>query len=345
MKRKISIILVSLIMLIMSSCEGPDALVINIVREDGSFTRKVILTYTKDEFDLDNCQVPVDSTWNIIKEYDISEKGDTTYTLTAVRDFDSVEELNRMYDNYEGSNKGMKRRADFQKKFMWFNNLYRYTEHVDKAMNGYPPEDFYTEEELVFFYMPEKLIEARLEKEDSTQVKRNIIEPMEDKFDTWLGRSLVKVLIDKISDTVRSNPAIGIDTTLLYEKEEEIASSLLIISSDEKEVLDSLMGSGFYESNSVLIDSIMSDVEEEFDVAFNADAYLIQTIMPGRLMATNGFVDEQGNVLWEVDGDVILSSDYDMWAESKVRNTWAWIITFVFLAFVISGLIIRVFRK
>ena len=345
MKRKISIILVSLIMLIMTSCEGPDALVINIVREDGSFTRKVILTFTKDEFDLDNCQVPVDSTWNIVKEYDISEEGDTTYTLTAVRDFDSVEELNRMYDNYEGSNKGMKRRADFKKKFMWFNNLYRYTEHVDKAMNGYPPEDFYTEEELDFFYMPEKLIEARLEKDDSIQVKRNIIEPMEDKFDIWLGRNLVKVLIDKISDTVRFNPAIGIDTTLLYEKEEEIATSLFVTSSDEKEVLDSLMGRGFYESNSVLIDSIMSDVEEEFNVAFNADAYLIQTVMPGKLMATNGFVDEESNVLWEVDGDVILSSDYDMWAESKVRNNWAWIITFVFLAFVISGLIMRVFRK
>ncbi len=345
MKRKINVILVSLVMLIMSSCEGPDALVINIVREDGSLTRKIILTYTKDEFDLDKCQVPVDSTWNITKEYDISEKGDTTYTLTAVRDFDSVEELNKMYDNYEGSNKGMTRQAYFQKKFMWFNNLYRYTEHVGKAMNGYPPKDFFTEEELDFFYMPDKLVEARLEKADSSQVKKNIIEPMEEKYDTWLSRSLVKVLVDKIADTVKSNPAIGIDTTLLYEKEEELAMSIFISSSDEKEVLDSLMGSGFYESNSVLIDTVMSDFEKEFNVAFNTDDYLIQTIMPGKLMATNGFVDEEGNVLWEVNGDVMLSSDYDMWAESKVRNTWAWIITFVFLAFVITGLIIRVFRR
>ncbi len=329
----------------MSSCEGPDALVINIVHNDGSVTRKIILTFTKNEFDLYDCQVPVDSTWNITMDYNISEEGDTTYTLTAVKEFESVNGINSLYTNYEGSNPHMKRKAEFHKKFRWFNTVYRYTEHVDKAINGYPPEEFFTEEELDFFYMPEKLVEARLEEADSSQIKENIIEPMEEKFDIWLGRSLVKAMIGKITDTISINPEIDLDVKILQEKEEAIAASLLILDMDEVHVMDSLLGEGYYESNRVLLDTIMSEVEKEFDVALSADDYLIQTVMPGELVATNGYIDEDGNVVWEVEGDVILSADYNMWAESKERNTWAWIVTAIFVLFVISGLIVSIFRR
>lgn len=344
MKRKIIIVIFSIVILIISSCEGPDALVINIVHTDGSVTRKIILTYTKDEFNLDKCQIPVDSTWNITRDYDISEKGDTTFTLTALKEFESVEEINNLYVNYKGSNPGMKRKVLFKKKFRWFNTVYMFTEHVSKAMNGYPPEDFFPKKELDYFYMPDKLVEARLMEADSNLIKETIIEPMEEKYDIWLGRSLVKVLVDKMADTVRVNPGLSIDTSILYNMEEEIAA-ILFDEMDEEEVLDSLMGEGFYESNRALLDTLTAEVEEEFDVAFNADNYLIQTIMPGELIATNGFVDEDRNVLWEVKGDVILSADYEMWAESKTGNLWAWIITGIFVLFVISGFIVRIFKR
>jgi len=328
----------------MSSCERPDALVINIVHDDGSILRKIILTHTKDEFDLNDCQVPVDSTWNITRDYNISEKGDTTYTLTAVKEFESVEGINNLYANYEGSNPRMKRKAEFRKKFRWFNTQYRYTEHVDKAINGYPPEDFFTDEELDFFYMPDKLVEARLQEADSTSIKENIIEPLEEKFELWLGSSLVKAMIGKITDTVSANPDININIKILQEKEEEIAESLLKSDLDEVHVLDSLLGKGYYESNSVLLDTIFSEVEREFDVAFSAHKYMIQTVMPGQLIATNGYIDDSGNVVWEVEGDVMLSTDYDMWAESKERNTWAWIVTGVFVLFVMTGLILKALK-
>lgn len=345
MKRRVSLIFITFLMLVISSCERPDALVINIVHSDGSVMREIILTHTKDEFDLYDCQVPVDSTWNITMDYDISEKGDTTYTLTAVKEFESVKGINALYSEYEGSNPRMKREAEFQKKFRWFTTLYRYTEHVDKAIDGYSPEDFFTEEELDFFYMPDKLVEARLEEADSTQVKKNIIEPMEEKFDIWLGRSLVKAMIGKIADTVSVDPNIDIDIKILQEKEEAIAESILISELDEAQVLDSLLREDYYESNRVLLDTVFSQLEKDFDIAFSAQKYMIQTVMPGQLIATNGYIDENGNVVWEVEGDVILSTDYDMWAESRERNTWAWIVTGVFLVFVISGLIIRILRK
>lgn len=345
MKRKVNIIALMLFMMFLSSCGGPDALLINQVHKDGSVTRKVILTYTKDEFDLYKCQVPVDSTWNITRAYDVSVDGDTTYSLTAVKDFESVEEVNKLYEDYDGSNPGMIRNAKFKRRFRWFNTIYRYSENINHVLAGIAPEDFFTEEELEYFYMPEKLVDALLEGPDSTRIKEDILEPLEEKKEEWLGRSLVKVYIDKIVDTVSANPAIKIDTSNLYSKADKLASSMLFDVWEEEVLLDTIFGKGFYQNNIALTDSILSDIEDQFDPALNADEYLIQTIMPGDLIDTNGYTDEEGNILWEVNGDVFMASDYNMWAESKTVNLWAWIVTGAFVLFVMIGMIVRVIKK
>ncbi|MEE4213514.1 MAG: hypothetical protein V2I34_00510 [Bacteroidales bacterium] len=345
MKRKISIYFVCMIMMIISSCERPDALVINIVREDGSVSRKIILTHSKNEFDLDDCQVPVDSTWNITREYDISEKGDTTYTLTAIRDFNSVEEMNLMYDSYRGANAGMSRKAEFRKRFRWFSTHYYFNEHIDRAIEGVKPQDFFSVEELNYFYMPEKLVELAKDGPDSSHIKEAILNPLEEKTERWIGSSLAKAFVNKMVDTVRANPEIKIDTASLRHREDEITASILFDDMEDKQLIDSLLGKGFYEAHKALNDTLVSELEEEFSVALNTASYLVQTIMPGELIATNGYIDEDANILWEVKGETILSSEYNMWAESRVRNTWAWILTGIFLVFVISGFVIRRIKK
>lgn len=334
-----------MIMMIMSSCDRPDALVINIVREDGSLTRKIILTHSKNEFELDDCQVPVDSTWNITRDYDISDKGDTTYTLTAVRDFNSVQDLNTMYDSYGGANEGMSRRAEFRKKFRWFNTHFYFNEHVDRAIDGIKPRDFFNDEELNYFYMPEKLVELAKEGPDSSHIKETILEPLEERKERWIGASLARAFVNKFVDTVSANPEIQIDTSRLRQKEDEITASLLFDDMEDRQFIDSLLGPGFYEDHKELNDTLVSELEEEFSVALETASYLLQTIMPGELIATNGYIDEDANILWEVKGEIILSSDYNMWAESRVRNTWAWIVTGLFLVFVITGFVIRKMKK
>jgi len=85
--KKFKIFTVSLFFLMLSSCGGPDLIVINQVHTDGSVSRKIIMTYHADEFDLSDCQVPVDSTWTIEKDLTVSEKGDSIWTLTAEKHF------------------------------------------------------------------------------------------------------------------------------------------------------------------------------------------------------------------------------------------------------------------
>ena len=67
--------------------------------------------------------------------------------------------------------------------------------------------------------------------------------------------------------------------------------------------------------------------------------------MPGKVIGTNGFIDKTEVLLWPVKSEYFMTEQYEMWAESKVINTWAWVVTGAFILFVITGLFIRLFRK
>jgi hypothetical protein len=73
--------------------------------------------------------------------------------------------------------------------------------------------------------------------------------------------------------------------------------------------------------------------------------YSIQTIMPGKLVNTNGYIDSTHMLLWPVKTDYFLSENYEMWAVSRVPNRWAWIISGIFLAFVAAGVVVRTIKK
>jgi hypothetical protein len=40
-----------------------------------------------------------------------------------------------------------------------------------------------------------------------------------------------------------------------------------------------------------------------------------------------------------------MTEPYEMWAESKTSNTWTWIVSGIFLAFVLTGVIVRIIKK
>jgi hypothetical protein len=67
--------------------------------------------------------------------------------------------------------------------------------------------------------------------------------------------------------------------------------------------------------------------------------------MPGKLTSTNGFIDSSQILIWPVKSDYFLTESYEMWAESRVPNAWAWIVSVLFLLFVLAGVIIRIIKK
>lgn len=340
--KKGTIYRVLVLLLFLSSCGGPDALVINRVNSDGSIDREIILTYHADEFDLDDCQVPVDSTWSITKVMDISEKGDTTWTLTAKRHFESAGAITEEYQSYGGSNSRLTRSARFVKSFRWFTTHYTFSETVEGAMGGYTPEEWFDDEVLNLFYMPEQMVEELMLGSDSLKY-RTLTDSLEKEKERWMGANLGMTFIDEI---IRMS-LLQEDTpdTLFYSMKKDEAASLIFSVTDEEVLVDSLFGKGFYEANRELSDSAMAVTEDMFNIAFESDNYLMQIVMPGDIVGTNGYPDAEKGILWKVNGECFLTDDYVMWAESGRTNWWAVIVSLVFVIFVIVGLLIRVKRK
>jgi len=73
--------------------------------------------------------------------------------------------------------------------------------------------------------------------------------------------------------------------------------------------------------------------------------YSVRIVMPGKLIGTNGFIDSSQVLLWPVKSDYFMTEPYEMWAESKVTNMWAWIASGLFLIFVLTGVIVRIIKK
>ena len=332
------------LLLLVVSCGGPDALVINHVNNDGSIDRKIILTWDKSDFDLESCQVPIDSTWTLHNSVEVSPKGDTTWVLTAEKHFNSVEEINSDYNSYSGTNANMRREANFTKSFRWFNTVYYFSETIEGALDGYLPEDYFTDEELNLFYMPDGMVDELKSGGDSLRIIE-LSDSLEAKSEAWIGLNLVVATINEIEIYIEKGYDGDFDIDSFRENKVEIATRLMLEEGDQFTLIDSVFGAGFYENNKILLDTSIAAMEEKFEVALDADSYLLQASMPGELILTNGYIDNKSIVMWKVDGESFLAGDYVMWAESKEVNRWAWIVTIAFLLFVISGVLLRLFRK
>lgn len=336
--RIISLVVLSLV-LISSECGRADMLVINKINDDGSINRKLVMTFDEDEFDLSDMQVPVDSTWSLDKTLEVSEKGDSLWMLVAEKQFASVDDLNNSYINDNGSNKHLNRWAGFRKKFRWFNTIYYYSENVEKILEAYPPEDFLDEEYLHLFYMPDKILNDYRYGEDSLKYKA-LYDTLEEKKDDWLGRCLVKAAIIELDSLIHESGDKSIDIDLILEKEEELGN-MLQDDFDLDITIDTVFGEGYYTNHMVLIDSSVSNLEDKLILAMDVKTYLLQVKMPGELVETNGYIDTEDGIIWEVNSDVIFSKDYSMWAQSTVSNLWAWIVSGLFVIFVIVSIIFR----
>ncbi len=345
MNQKIIKLVVSIILVMIFSCDEPETVVTNIIHPDGSVTRKIEMRREGGDFDINNIQVPLDSTWVISESLEISDKGDTTWVKMAEKLFKNTDELNLAYKTDTGCNSHLKRHAEFQKNFRWFNTIYRFSETVEKKLRfGYPLSDFMNKEELLWYYSPENYTVSKMNGPDSL-IYKPISDSIEKKEEEWFFRSLVAEWAGEFRERTgkQTGESLSADTIKKWED-----NFMRMIKTHDKD-FDSLWKSGFILSEVIgsqtavtfktEADSAISVVEDKILAQFAA--YSVKAFMPGKLISSNGFADSSNTVLWPVSDDFFLTENYEMWAESKVPNIWAWIVSGVFVVFVITGLILR----
>ena len=130
--------------------------------------------------------------------------------------------------------------------------------------------------------------------------------------------------------------------------EEKIEQEVKDEEPDDIELLiTSMLGKKFYSSFKTEIDSAMSVLETMIKPFISVDNYDIEIRMPGNIIASNGYVntdpdsENSGGILWTVKGEYFLTQQYEMWAESQISNYWTWIISVLFILFVVTGFVIR----
>ena len=349
MKNKALRLLLSFILILVVSCNEPETVVTNYVHADGSITRKIEMKSIENKFEKSDLQVPIDSTWTIRDSCEILDGKDTVWVRRAEKLFMNVNDINLAYAEDSGANKAIKRNALFERKFRWFNTEYRFSELIDKKMEeGYPLRDFLNTDELLFFYSPENLKESMKDGTDSLKF-RTLNDSVDIKIENWSTRNLVAGWISEFSSLIKDEDGIEPALKTLKSREEELAN--IVISEDDK--IDSLwsngiilrdfMGATEYEKFKPEADSALELVSEQYWVNFKD--YSVRIIMPGKLTGTNGFIDSSGTLLWPVKSDFFLTEQYEMWAVSKTPNSWAWIVSGLFLLFVLTGMIIRLMKK
>ena len=353
MNRKPVKFIVFFVLILIMSCNEPETVVTNYVHPDGSITRKVEIKSIEGDknkrFKISNIQVPLDLTWAVKDSFALSEKGDTIWFRKAEKFFKNIEELNLAYKSDSGSNKGITRQAGFRRRFKWFNTEFSFSEKIDKNLSsGYPVKDFLNNEELRYFYSPENLKETKESGADSIKYK-TLSDSVKKKTDIWTVSNIVSEWIGEFSKLTADKTDKEISFQSLKSKE----PGFIKVLEKTNKGIDSLWKNGiilreFIGENNALkyrteADSALSIVTKKLLIDFSD--YSLRIVMPGKLIGTNGFIDSSQVLQWPVKSDYFMTEPYIMWAESKIPNTWAWIVSGIFLAFVVTGVIVRVIKK
>lgn len=338
--------------MLMFSCDKYETKVKNVVHKDGSVTRTVEMKKTsKEDFNPEEYLVPVDSTWKIEYSLEIGEAADTTWILSAEKEFESVDQINAEYKADSGDNKSLKRHAEFHKKYRWFYTEYRYEEIVESIMDlDLEPDSFMSPEEIKCFYLPQSIAKNIKSGSDSLKYKE-LDELIEKNMEAWFWSALVKQWVLNLHSLASENSNYSLSLPELQSNEEQFLFYLEKYADQDDYLPDSVvkfvMGQDFIDDFDVEIDSAFMMLESSFETYMDANHYELEVCMPGKLTESNGYIitneelTENRNLLWSVSADYYFTQDYIMWAESRINNIYAWIISAVFVFFTALGLLRR----
>jgi hypothetical protein len=350
MKTKSLKLAITFFLVMMISCDEPETVVTDIVHIDGTVTRKIEMKNIENKFEVSGIQVPFDSTWTVRDSIETDgEGGDTIWVKRAEKLFQSVDELNITYLTDSGSNREAGRRAEFKRTFKWFNTEYRFAEIVDKRLdNGYPASDYLNDEELKWFYSPDILTEEKKNSPDSLKY-RALDDSINKKTEYWFLKCMASEWSAEFVKLTEGRAGSDLSKESLKAREDELIK-LIDATGDDFDslwnngvIIRKFLGEEYGQKFQTEADSAATVAAEK--LFFNFDDYTLRIIMPGELIGANGFADSTGVMLWPVKSDFFITEPYVMWAESKTPNKWAWIVTGVFLFFVLAGIVYRSIRK
>ncbi len=300
------------------------------VYPDGSCQRTIACTADSGHVPQNAYPIPQDSTWQsgFIRHF----KDSTKKAYQAVKRFSSVTELHDFYQTQRDSVLAFHCQIKLDKKFRWFYTYltFRETWQAYNQLKRIPVTDF-------------------ISLEDVRKKPKESDEESNKKLDQWEERALFEEFFAYVSERLPigdlskehfaayKEPLFKalMDSSQKHETDEIIATCRTVLQTPAVQQL------------APIIDAFMVDMEKKIEFMGDMESNSYQNIiqMPGLLISTNSTEVQNQQVSWQIDAVQFRFQDYEMWATSRVINTWAFMVSGALGLGLILLLVFALWRK
>ncbi len=329
--------LLCITIIIFSGCR--DIEVTTKVNLDGSFTRTIKITGDSADVFKPDLPYPIDASWEKTVIKDTTDQGD--YILTYIKTYKKSEQVNSEMSQDTGWRKGLERNLTIDKSFGFFYSYLTFRETY-KATMPFEKLDFpnkLTPKEMI--YLSESKIP--ITKSDSIQNKQ-----VWEKFVGFLVEAIANQIISTLEDGIKklNDPRLKPESVELYR--DSIEHKLYDYYEDMDVYINfyrDWTGNESAEKLKTLEPPLFEELDEKVSFVLNAifmDSYSQTVEMPGLITETNAKSVTGNKVSWGVNGDKFLFEDYEMKAESRVVNRWAFVVSGVLLLLVLILMFLKI---
>jgi hypothetical protein len=313
--------------------------VITSINKDGSCVRKIGFFDPRKFEGIDSVihhlPVPVDQSWNL------EVINDSTALL--VKRFESVKAMNASYAADESTLSASHRKAELVKEFKWFYTAFKYSETYGGVLTDIPLSEYLQPVEIEALKSddPEKYLEKFISDRKS---RKSLSDNIEERMGFWLHDHIYVMAFDDIIHIADSMQLLDVQLVNVAEVKDTVRQQIedskkQIISLDFDDSMDFVELAGMIGVNLQLDTSAIeklkhhvayADLEEKFEkrILFGiSEDYHHMVIMPGLLIDTNAEVVGGDTLKWDLAFIKYLDSDFVMYAESRITNVWAYIVS------------------
>jgi hypothetical protein len=329
--------LILMLLLVFSACR--EVTVTTKVNPDGTFTR--IITVTGDSSDVfkTNLPFPIDETWAQMSSKDTSDS--TKYIMTYTRTYRNSNELNKEIKSDTGSYRNLERNISVTKKFRFFFSYLTFKE-VYKSINPFTNLDYheYLSEEDIRWYSGLKI--------PVTPVDSILKKDAEDKVLAFLAASATSEVESIIRNGIKrlDNPLLNsVDISVYHDSLfKKIEGFDFKGENDFAEYYSKWSGNEAFSLLNDMKPPILEDFTKKIDMVeaiFELEGYTEEVEMPGLITGTNSAMLKGNQVRWEFQPMAVIVSDFEMYAESRVINYWAFVLAGIILLALVVLLVIK----
>ena len=331
LRNNITLLLTGILVIYLSGCYERNYTVKTKVYPDGSVERTYLIEKDDSAAVYQNpFPVIFDSTWKIeVKKVNDSTK---TFIYSAAKFFPSYNELKGDIVKSDKIDK-LNNSVTIGKHFRWFYTYFSYKEIYKEFLpyNNIPMDKFFSQKELQQIYSD------------------TISKPLKSKIEDWWQKNIFEEYFKALAKSAQFYNSADFNLNLLNSKKDSLYNAL--VKSDTKAenviaICEKVLGTNKVGRLKNEFESIEKNLNKNFESMLKLDGnYVNEVILPGIIVNTNAKAIEGNKLTWKFNTSNSNMVFIEMTAQSRMINTWTFIVTGILVLIILIGIVLSVIRK